>query len=80
MLESDVRHPACFSQTHPRFGSYLQHSQFLVTQEKKLREAVMKLGTKDWSLIHEEMGTDRSIKQLQDHWNDTKNNRIPARV
>lgn len=45
-------------------------------EERRLRDAVLKLGTKDWSSIHEEMQTDRSIKQLQDHWNDTKNNRM----
>jgi len=35
--------------------------------------------SQDWSVIHEEMQTDRSIKQLQDHWNDTKNARSQAK-
>lgn len=33
-------------------------------EEDKLKDAVDKLGTKDWAEIHKHMGTDRSIKQV----------------
>ncbi|KAJ1487902.1 hypothetical protein T484DRAFT_1784909, partial [Baffinella frigidus] len=44
-------------------------------EENALRVAVEELGTKDWVMIHQRMATQRSIKQLQDHWNDTKHDR-----
>ena len=44
-------------------------------EEAALRQAVEELGTKDWVQIHQRMQTQRSIKQLQDHWNDTKHER-----
>ncbi|EKX33260.1 hypothetical protein GUITHDRAFT_156111 [Guillardia theta CCMP2712] len=44
-------------------------------EDEALKQAVRMHGTKDWISIQSAMKTDRSIKQLQDHWNDLKHDR-----